>query len=87
MATAQKPILQIRRADVVQPTLSTGMSDVRCSEDKFKCQLDRARATNLVQGVEAAVGGRQSRDCSPASALIGEGVPGDALDANNAEEK
>jgi len=23
-----------------------------CSEDKFKCQLDRARATNLIQRIE-----------------------------------
>ena len=26
-----------------------------CSEYKFKCQLDRARAADLVEGVEAAV--------------------------------
>ena len=26
-----------------------------CSEDKFKCQLDRARATNLIERVETSI--------------------------------
>ena len=27
-----------------------------CSEGKFKCQLDRARATNLIEGAETSIG-------------------------------
>ena len=32
-------------------------ASVRCSEDNFKCQLDRARAADLIERVEACVVG------------------------------
>jgi hypothetical protein len=40
---------------IVHPTLSTCMSNVRCLEDKLKCELDRARSADLIEGVETSI--------------------------------
>jgi hypothetical protein len=49
------PILTAQRCTYSPPDPFAPTS-VRCSEDQFKCQLNRARAADLIERIETSIG-------------------------------